>query len=119
MRLALLFSVLLLVTALAFGAVDTKSEPTPTPLMRTVDPYTVKVGAEVTVAGDNLGKNLIAEVFLSANNKNIKVDVTEQSDKEVKFKVPTVKPGSYRIVVLLKSVEPVFIEEPVRVVVEE
>ena len=119
MRLALLFTVLLLATALAFGAVDTKSEPTPTPLMRTVDPYTAKVGVEVTVAGDNLGKTLVAEVFLTANSKNFKVEVTSQSDKELKFKVPAVKPGPYRILVLLKSAEPIFIEEPVRVVIEE
>ena len=120
MRIALLImSMLLLLSALAFAAVDPKTEPMPTPLMRTVEPYSAKVGAEVLVSGDNLGKNLIAEVFLTANNKNFKVEVISQTDKEVKFKVPTVKPGPYKILVLLKSADPTFIEEPVRLVVEE
>ena len=120
MRTALLImSVLLLLSAFAFAAVDPKSEPMPTPLMRTVDPYTAKVGTEVSVAGDNLGKNLVADVFLTANNKNFKVEVTSQTEKEVKFKVPPVKAGPYKILVLLRSADPTFIEEPVRLVVEE
>lgn len=120
MRLALLTtSVLLLLSAFAFAAVDPKAEPMPTPLMRTVDPYTAKVGTEVSVAGDNLGKNLVAEVYLMVDNKNTKVELTSQTDKEIKFKVPKVKPGSYKIVVLLKSADPTLIEEPVRLVVEE
>jgi hypothetical protein len=120
MRIALLIvSVLLLLSAFAFAAVDPKSEPMPTPLMRTVDPYSAKVGTEVLVSGDNLGKHLIAEVFLTAQNQNFKVEVISQSDKELRFKVPEVKPGPYKILVLLRSVEPTLIEEPVRLVVEE
>ena len=119
MRLALLMSVLLLLSAFAFAAVDPKAEPMPTPLMRTVEPYTAKVGMEVLVSGDNLGKNLVAEVYLMANNKNTKVVVTSQTDKEIKFTVPAVKPGPYKVVVLLKSADPTLIEEPVRLVVEE
>lgn len=120
MRLALLTSVLLLQTVFAAAAVDPKTEQMPTPLMRTVDPYTAKAGAEITVTGDNLEKRVVAEVYLSANGKNSKVEVTSQAEKELKFKVPaTTKPGAYRIVVLVRSVEPVLIEEPVRVVIEE
>jgi hypothetical protein len=37
----------------------------------------------------------------------------------VKFKVPNVKPGPYKLLVLMKSADPTFIEEPVRLVVEE
>ncbi len=120
MRLALILSVFLLQSVFAAAAVDPKNEPLPTPLMRTVDPYTAKVGTEVTVAGDNLDKKVVAEVYLSANGKNTRVDVTAQAEKELKFKVPAgVKPGAYRIVVLIKSADPVLIEEPVRVVIEE
>ena len=119
MRLALPMSVLLLLSAFAFAAVDPKSEPMPTPLMRTVEPYTAKVGTEVLVSGDNLGKNIVAEVYLMADNKNFKVEVISQAEKELKFKVPVVKPGPYKVVVLLKSADPTLIEEPVRLVVEE
>jgi hypothetical protein len=119
MRLALLMSVILLQSVFAAAAVDPK-EPTPTPLMRTVDPYSTKAGAEVTISGDNLDKKVVAEVYMSLNGKNTKVEVTSQADKELKFKVPaTAKPGSYRIVVLIRSVDPVLIEEPVRLVIEE
>jgi hypothetical protein len=120
MRFAVLtFSALLLVSILAQAAVDPKSEPMPTPLMRVVEPYTAKVGMEVVVSGDNLSKNLIAEVYLTANNQNFKVEVLSQTDTELKFKVPQVKPGSYRILVLLRSADPTIIEEPVKLVVEE
>ena len=121
MRLALFMSVLLLLSAFAFAAVDPKAEPMPTPLMRTVEPYPAKAGTEVIVSGDNLGTNVVAEVYISADgNKNLKVEVTSQTDKELKFKVPaTIKPASYKVLVLLKSVDPTIIEEPVRLVIEE
>ncbi|MDZ4797331.1 MAG: IPT/TIG domain-containing protein [Bryobacteraceae bacterium] len=120
MRLALLTSVLVLQTVFAAAPVDPKTEPMPTPLMRTVDPYTAKAGSEITVTGDNLDKKIVAEVYLSANGKNAKVEVTSQAEKELKFKVPqNTKAGAYRIVVLVRSVEPILIEEPVRVVIEE
>jgi hypothetical protein len=120
MRLALLLSVILLQSVFAAAAVDPKSEPAPTPLMRTVSPYSAKAGAEVTIAGDNLDKKVVAEVYLSLNGKNTKVEVTGQAEKELKIRVPAnFKPGSYRIVVLLRSVDPVLIEEPVRLLIEE
>lgn len=118
MRIALLLSVLLALCVFTVVAADPKTESAPTPLMRTVDPYTAKVGAEVTVAGDNLGKSRVAEVYLTANKTNFKVEVLSQTDTELKFRVPSVKPGGYRITVLMKSAEPIFIEEPVRVVIE-
>jgi hypothetical protein len=120
MRFALFLSVLLLLSAFAFAAVDPKSEPMPTPLMRTVEPYPAKAGTEVVVTGDNLGANIVAEVYISADGKtNTKVEVTSQTEKELKFKVPAVKAASYKVLVLLKSVDPTIIEEPVRLVVEE
>lgn len=120
MRLALLMSVLLLQTVIAAAAPVDKSEPMPTPLMRTVDPYSAKAGTEITVTGDNLDSKIVAEVYLSVNGKNTKVEVTSQAEKELKFKVPAgLKAGGYRVVVLVRSADPVLIEEPVRVVIEE
>jgi len=119
MRLALFVSLLLLQPVLSAAAVDPKNEPMPTPLMRTVDPYTARVGSEVAVTGDNLGRNIVAEVYVSVDSKNVKVEITSQSDKEIKFKVPAVTPGSYRLVVLVRSVDPLLIEEPVRLNIEE
>jgi hypothetical protein len=115
----MLLCVLMIVPLVAICAAVDPKEPAPTPLMRTVDPYMVKVGGEVTVAGDNLQKERIAEVYLTIDKTNTKVQVTAQSEKELKFIVPNVKPGSYRVTVLVRSVDPTLIEEPVRVVVQE
>ena len=101
MRLALLMSVLLLLSAFAFAAVDPKAEPLPTPLMRTVEPYTAKVGTEVLVSGDNLGTNVVAEVYLMANNKNFKVEVTSQGETggEVRLSRSELEGSGWRIVI--------------------
>ena len=113
----LLVRSMVLASLLAFVAGDLKSQAMP--MMRTVEPYNAKVGVEVVVSGDNLGKEFVAEVYLGAGGKNTKVEVTSQSEKELKFKVPTVKAGPYRILVLTKGVQPTMIEEPVRFLVEE
>jgi hypothetical protein len=110
----------MLLPLMAFNAaaVDPKAQPMATPLMRVVEPSTAKVGAEILVTGDNLGKENVAEVYLTAAKQNFKVEVLSQAEKELKFKVPNVKPGPYKVLVLMKSAEPTFIEEPVRLVVE-
>ena len=110
---------LLVLLALPFALTGAKNEPTPTPLMRVVAPYSVRVGMEVVVTGENLDKSHIAEVYLSADGELFKVEVVSQESTAIKFIVPKVKGGPYRITVLTTSVEPLLIEEPVRLVVEE
>jgi hypothetical protein len=114
MRLAVSFPVMLALVAFVVEAAAQSL-----PMMRTLDPYSAKAGAEVVVTGDNLGKEAIAEVFIRADGKDTKVELTSQAEKEVKFKVPNVKPGPYRVVVLTKGAEPTMVEEPVRLVVEQ
>jgi hypothetical protein len=114
-----LILVLLALIPLQLVAVD-PAQPMPTPLMRVVEPGTAKVGDEVLVTGDNLGERYVAEIFLTTAKDSHKVQVLSQEDKSVKIKVPPgVKPGVYRITVLIKSADPVLIEEPVRLVIEE
>jgi hypothetical protein len=110
---------LLLSFVLPFTTVSAKNDPTPTPLMRVVEPYTAKVGTEVVVTGENLDKAYIAEVYLSANGERFVVEVLSQESTQIKFTVPKVKAGPYRITVLTTSAEPMLIEEPVRLVIEE
>jgi hypothetical protein len=114
-------SLMLVVASLVlpFTAVSAKTDPIPTPLMRVVEPYTAKVGTEVVVTGENLDKTYIAEVYLSQNGERFLVEVTSHESTQIKFIVPKVKPGAYRITVLTTSAEPMLIEEPVRLVVEE
>jgi hypothetical protein len=116
----MLATVLVSVLLPFFAAVDPKTEPLPTPMMRIVEPATVRPGGEVTVTGEHLGKRIVGEVYLSSNGVNTKVEVLTQTDQEIRFRVPAdQKPGSYRIVVLMKSADPLLIEEPVRLIVQE
>jgi hypothetical protein len=116
MRVALLRSVLLVfLSALTAAELNSQSMP----MMRTVDPYNAKIGAEVLVSGENLGNDLVAEVYIGVNGKNTKVDLISQTEKELKFKVPKLKAGPYRLLVLTKGADPAIIEEPVRLVIEE
>jgi IPT/TIG domain len=110
---------LILVAMLCTAAVDRDDDPRPTPLMRVVEPSSAKPGSEVIVTGDYLGERYVAEVYLTASDTNIPVQLLKQTDKEIRFTVPAhTKPGRYSLTVLLRSVDPVLIEEPVQLTVQ-
>jgi IPT/TIG domain. len=89
------------------------------PRMTSVDPGTAKAGVEVTVAGENLDKANIAEVYLSDGEKDLKVQVTDQTATAVKFKVPDgMKPGRFSLVVLTATKPARLIDQPVKLTVE-
>ena len=89
------------------------------PRFSTVEPTAAKVGDLLTVTGENIGKDLVAEVYLTDGKNDFKVVVTDQSSTEIKFKVPKVAPARYKLMVLTKGKEPKLIEQPVKVEVEE
>jgi hypothetical protein len=89
------------------------------PRFTTVDPSSGKSGDVITVTGENCGKALIAELYLTDGKNDTKVVMSEQADTSIKFKLPAgVKPGSYKLMILTKGKEPKLIEQPVRVTVE-
>lgn len=89
------------------------------PRMTSVDPATAKAGVEVTIAGENLDKANIAEVYLSDGEKDVKVEVTGQTATAVKFKVPDgMKPGRFSLVVLTTTKPARLIDQPVKLNVE-
>jgi hypothetical protein len=113
------FIVLLIVAAFLVPALVSARDPQPTPLIRVVEPATAKAGEEVTVTGDNLGKDLVLEVYLTDRTDKTKVAVIEQNATTIKFKVPaSIKPGKYWLMVLANFPEPLLIEEPARLMVE-
>jgi hypothetical protein len=115
-----MYLILLLLALVPFQlvAVD-PTEPTPTPLMRIVEPSVAKIGMEITVTGQNLGKECVAEVYMTQGKASYKVEVIEQTQTELKFKVPAnVPPAAYRLTVLMKGAVPLLIEEPVRLIIE-
>jgi hypothetical protein len=89
------------------------------PRMMTVDPMTAKVGDIVTVAGENLDKENVAEVFLTDGKSDTKVQLTEQAAASIKFKVPDgTKPGRFGLVIRTPSTPPKDYIQPVKVTIE-
>lgn len=89
------------------------------PRMTGVEPGNGKVGDVLTVAGENLEKANVVEVYLTDGKNDMRVDITEQTAKAVKFKIPDkVKPGRFSLMILTAGKEPKLIEQPVKVTVD-
>ena len=87
------------------------------PRCTSVDPDTAKVGDVVSVKGENLDKKNSADVYLTDGTKDTKVSVSEQSESEIKFKVPQIKPGRYHVAILTANKASI-IEQPVVLTIE-
>jgi hypothetical protein len=112
--------VFLLLLSLVLPVVAAPRDPLPTPIVRTVDPRTAKVGDEVTVTGEHLGKDLVVEVYLTDRTDKTKVTVLEQNGTTIRFKVPAgMKPAKYWVMVLANLPEPILIEQPAPLIVEQ
>jgi len=92
-----------------------------TPRCLTVEPASGKTGTEILVTGENLGKDNVAEFYLTDGKNDIKLVMTEQTATTIKTKIPaSAKVGiRYKLMILTKSKEPRLIEQPVRFEVEE
>ena len=89
------------------------------PRLQTVTPDTGKIGDVLVVEGQNLGRRLVKELYLTDGQKDYKTVIVEQTDSIIKFKIPTsAKPGRFSLMVLTAGKEPKLIEEPVKVNVE-
>ncbi len=87
------------------------------PRCTSVDPDTAKAGDVVSLKGENLGKKVSGDVYLTDGSKDTKVAISDQSDTEIKFKVPQVKPGRYHVSILTANKASI-IEQPVVLTVE-
>ena len=101
----------LVVSVLATGvwALDTSR-------VASVEPATAKVGANVTLQGEGLGKKAVVAVFLSTTNEDFAATVVEQTNEKIVIKVPKVKPGDYSISI---QVEKVIFIQPIHLMIEE
>jgi len=91
--------------------------------MTSVDPDSGKRGDVITITGENLGKDKIAKVYLTdgGDGKNdVELQLTEQTDTTIKFKIPA-KGGAGRLAlaILTTSKPQQFIEQPVKVTIDE
>ena len=82
-----------------------------------VEPDTGKKGDTISAKGENLNKSGIAELYLTDGKNDTKVVISEQSDTEIKFKVPEIKAGRYRLLILTSN-RASLIEQPVVFTVE-
>ena len=119
MRFSMALFIPLLLAALAAPAPLTAQETIPR--CTTVEPLSGKVGTEILVTGENLGKAYVAEFYLTDGKNDIKLVMTEQTDTTIKTKIPaSAKVGErYKLMILTKGKEPKLIEQPVRFEVEE
>ncbi|MBV9399260.1 MAG: hypothetical protein JO062_14850 [Bryobacterales bacterium] len=82
-----------------------------------VDPATAKVGDVVTVNGDGIDKKNVDMLYLTDGKTDIKVEMTEQTAKAIKFKVPE-SAKAHRWALMVHTTKDQLIEEPVRVTIE-
>jgi len=86
------------------------------PRVTGVEPSSGKAESNVTVTGENLGKESVTDLYLSDNTTDYKATVVEQTAQKVVVKVPQVKPGAYNLSIHVGN--NIFIQ-PIRFTVQE
>ena len=89
------------------------------PRMTSVDPMSGKKGDVIAITGENLQKELVAKVFLTDGKNDIQVEVTEQTNTSIKFKIQAKATGRMTLMVLTSGKEAKYIEQPVKVSVDD
>jgi hypothetical protein len=112
MRLTLVLSLLGLAGAASLSA--------QTPIMNKVQPESGKIGSVLRINGNFLGKARVDEVYLTDHTFDMKVKVLDQTEDFIEFRIPPfVKPGRLQLLVKTTGKEPVLLEQPVYITVEE
>jgi hypothetical protein len=112
MRLTLVLSLLSLAGAASLSA--------QVPVMNTVEPDSGKIGSVLRINGVFLGKTKVDEVYLTDHTFDMKVKVLEQTDDSIQFRIPPfVKPGRLQLLVRTVGKEPLLLEQPVYITVQE
>ena len=91
------------------------------PRMLSVDPLSGKKGDVIAVTGENLDQGSVDKVFLTDGKNDTPVEITEQNATTIKFKIPdkAAKGSRLAIMILTKGKDPKYIEQPVRVMIEQ
>ena len=89
------------------------------PRMTAVDPPNGKKGDVIAVTGENLQKDVVAKVYLTDGKNDLVCEVTEQSATTIKFKIPAKATGRLAVMVLLTGKNQNFIEQPVKVTIDD
>ena len=90
------------------------------PQMNTVQPGGGKIGSVLRVQGLFLDKSKVDEVYLTDHTFDMKVKVLDQKDDVIEFRIPpSVKPGRLQLLVKTTGKQPLLLEQPVFITVEE
>jgi hypothetical protein len=112
-QMKLSFVVLLLVAA-SFAAYAQQAMPR----MISVDPPNGKKGEVITVTGENLQKDLVSKVYLTDGKNDVIVEMTEQTDTSIKFKIPVKAAGRLALMILTTGKDAKYIEQPVKLTID-
>jgi hypothetical protein len=109
---------MLLATLICFGLAGSLSAQAPQ--MNNVQPGGGKIGAVLRVHGVYLDKTKVDEVYLTDHTLDMKVKVLDQKDDVIEFRIPpSVKPGRLQLLVKTPGKQPLLLEQPVYITVEE
>lgn len=101
-RLLVLFLSLSVVAALAV------------PRLTSVEPDAVAPGGAAVANGSDLGAGSVSRLYLTAGGTDIEVEITEQGEESISFKVPdSTAMKRYRLMVLTGGASPAYMEQPV------
>jgi hypothetical protein len=116
MRLVLSLSLLCIGAAASLPAQDAGKVP----LMHKVQPDSGRVGSVLRVNGVFLDKAKVDEVYLTDHTFDMKVKVLGQTDDYIEFRIPpSVKPGRLQLLVKTTGREPLLLEQPVYITVQD
>jgi hypothetical protein len=88
--------------------------------MHDVQPDSGKIGSVLRVHGFFLGKARVDEVYLTDHTFDMKVKVLDQTEDYIEFRIPPfVKPGRLELLVKTTGKEPLLLEQPVYINIEE
>ena len=87
------------------------------PRCTSLEPDTGKRGDTISAKGEFLDKKNMSEMYLTDGSKDFPVKMSEQTETQIKFTVPAVKPGRYHLAMLTAKKDSM-IEQPVVLIVE-
>ena len=94
--------------------------PAQGPVMDKVQPASGTIGTVLRIHGNFLGKDRVDEVYLSDHTFDVKVKVLDQKDDAIEVRVPPfVKPGRLQFVLKTVGKEPLILEQPLFVTIDE
>lgn len=112
--------ILVLVTASVCAPPALAQDPIPS--ISTVVPDTARIGDVLVVEGHNLGSNVVDILYLTDNQTDWRMEIVEQSDTTIRFRVPdSTKPGRHFLMLHTPGgadKPPQLLVQPVKVTVE-